>query len=53
MTPLAGRTLGLEMEMAVARHDTGASHPVAGYFEALAAIKAARGEAPDLENKQR
>ncbi|MFM9870237.1 glutamate-cysteine ligase family protein [Achromobacter xylosoxidans] len=48
MTPLAGRTLGLEMEMAVARHDTGASHPVAGYFEALAAIKAARGEAPDL-----
>ena len=48
MTPRAGRTLGLEMEMAVARRDTGASHPVGGYFEALAAIKAARGEAPDL-----
>lgn len=48
MTARAGRTLGLEMEMAVARRDTGASHPVGGYFEALAAIKAARGEAPDL-----
>lgn len=43
-----GQTLGLEMEMAVARSDTGASHPVAGYFERLARIKAARGEAPAL-----
>ncbi|MFP3617018.1 hypothetical protein SB778_44015, partial [Paraburkholderia sp. SIMBA_050] len=33
---------------AVARRDTGASHAVGGYFETLAAIKAARGEAPDL-----
>ncbi len=45
---VAGQTLGLEMEMAVAHRDTGASHPVGGYFEALAAIKAARGEAPDV-----
>lgn len=49
MTPRAGQTLGLEMEMAVARRDSGASHAVGGYFEALAAIKAARGEAPRLE----
>lgn len=44
---VAGQTLGLEMEMAVAHRATGASHPVAGYFDALAAIKAARGEAPE------
>lgn len=44
----AGQTLGLEMEMAVARRDTGASHPVGGYFARLAGIKAARDEAPGL-----
>ncbi|NMK47586.1 glutamate-cysteine ligase family protein [Achromobacter sp. Bel] len=44
----AGQTLGLEMEMAVARLDTGESHPVDGYFERLAGLKAARGEAPAL-----
>lgn len=43
-----GQTLGLEMEMAVAHRGTGASHPVGGYFERLAGIKAARGEAPHL-----
>ena len=48
MTPRAGQTLGLEMEMVVARRESGTSHPVVGYFDALAAIKAARGEAPDL-----
>lgn len=48
MMPRAGRTLGLEMEMAVVRRATGASHPVAGYFDRLATIKAGRGEAPDL-----
>ena len=45
---VAGQTLGLEMEMAVAHRATGASHAVAGYFDALAGIKAARGEAPEL-----
>lgn len=48
MTPRAGQTLGLEMEMVVARRESGTSHPVVGYFDALAAIKTARGEAPDL-----
>ncbi len=44
----AGQTLGLEMEMAVARRDDGASHPVQGYFARLARIKAERDEAPDI-----
>jgi gamma-glutamylcysteine synthetase len=44
----AGQTLGLEMEMAVARVDTGESHPVSGYFERLATLKAAHGETPEL-----
>ncbi len=48
MTQRAGYTLGLEMEMAVAHRDTGASHPVSGYFARLAGIKAARDESPDL-----
>lgn len=48
MTLRAGHTLGLEMEMAVARRSTGASHPVSRYFDTLAALKAARGEAPAL-----
>ncbi|SSW69841.1 hypothetical protein AVE30378_03690 [Achromobacter veterisilvae] len=48
MSAPAGQTLGLEMEMAVARRDDGASHPVDGYFARLARIKAGRGEAPDM-----
>lgn len=39
-----GAKLGLEMEMAVAHRGSGRSHPVGGYFEALAGIKRARGE---------
>lgn len=45
---VAGQTLGLEMEMAVAHRDTGASHAVGAYFERLADIKAARDEAPGM-----
>ena len=48
MIASAGQTLGLEMEMAVARRDDGASHPVQGYFARLARIKAERDEAPDI-----
>ncbi|SEJ51557.1 glutamate-cysteine ligase family protein [Achromobacter sp. NFACC18-2] len=48
MIARAGQTLGLEMEMAVARRDTGASHAVSGYFARLAAIKAMRDESPGL-----
>jgi hypothetical protein len=40
----AGGTLGLEMEIPVARRDDGRSHPVGPYFDALAAIKRRRGE---------
>lgn len=35
--------LGLEMEMVVAHAETGASHPVSRYFDALARIKQDRG----------
>jgi len=47
---LPGAKLGFEMEMAVARRDTGESHVVSGYFERLARLKAARGEAVTLSH---
>ena len=40
MTPRAGRTLGLEMEMAVAGRDTGASHRVGGGVAAISRLRA-------------
>ncbi|OZI60858.1 glutamate-cysteine ligase family protein [Bordetella genomosp. 11] len=40
----AGRRLGLEMEMAVVRRDSGASHAAERYPETLAGIKRSRGE---------
>lgn len=43
-----GRKLGLELEMPVVRRDSGRSHAVGGYFEALAAIKNGRGEDVEL-----
>ena len=41
--------LGLEMEMVVAHGETGRSHSVLGYFDALARRKASRGLAPRLK----
>ncbi len=40
--------LGLEMEMVVAHRDTGRSHTVENYFDALAGIKRGRGLAPSI-----
>ena len=41
--------LGLEMEMVVANGETGRSHSVQGYFDALARRKAARGVTPRIK----
>ena len=41
-TPTPGATLGLEMEMVVARRGSGLSHPVVRYFDTLAGLKRGR-----------
>lgn len=45
---MIGMTLGLELEMPTAHRKTGESHPVEHYFQRMAELKQARGEAAKL-----